>query len=169
MPEDKKIGRISSEVSPQAPEVPVAELRVEVEEQREAGAAVSRAKEASESFLAPAPLPRSSVSSSAPSALTEQKSEMLVAIERILEEELDEMYWQLPPATQKKFRAEGERTAKKLAGIIESVRINAGKILRLIWKWLARIPQVNRFFLEQAAKIKTDKIVALHKARSHRS
>ena len=37
------------------------------------------------------------------------------------------------------------------------------KIIDVIKKWLSIIPGINKFFLEQEAKIKTDKIMELKK------
>ena len=167
MQEAKKITQISREVSPQPP---LSEKSVDAEKKRETAVTGVQA----EAMVVPSPAgivseQSGGVTSPSPLLQGEVKNEMLLAIERILEEELGEMYWQLPEKTQKEIRDEGERTAKKLASIIDSIRISAGKILRVIWKWLATIPNVNHFFLEQAAKIKTDKIVALHKERNPHS
>ena len=45
--------------------------------------------------------------------------------------------------------------------MIETGKAVGRKILKLIRSWLKLIPGVNKFFLEQEAKIKTDKIVDL--------
>ena len=90
-----------------------------------------------------------------------QKSETLVKIEKILEEDLGEMYFKMPPEKQKIFKEKGEETASKIEKIVEAGKAIAKKVLKLIRDWLKLIPGVNRFFLEQEAKIKTDKIVAL--------
>jgi len=89
------------------------------------------------------------------------KSETLVKIEKILEEDLEEMYFKMPPEKQKIFKEKGEETASKIEKMIEAGKAVAKKILKLICDWLKLIPGVNKFFLEQEAKIKTDKIVAL--------
>lgn len=89
------------------------------------------------------------------------KSETLVKIEKILEEDLSEIYFKMPPEKQKEFKEKGEKTASKIEKLIEKGKAVAKKILKLITDWLRLIPGVNKFFLEQEAKIKTDKIVAL--------
>jgi hypothetical protein len=89
------------------------------------------------------------------------KSETLINIERILEEDLEEIYFNLPPEKQKEFKTKGEETASKIEKMIETGKVIAKKILKLIYNWLKLIPGINRFFLEQEAKIKTDKIIAL--------
>ncbi len=87
------------------------------------------------------------------------KSEALVKIEKILEEDLVEFYFKMPPEQQKLFKQKGEETASKIEKMIEAGKAVGRKILKLIREWLKLIPGVNKFFLEQEAKIKTDKII----------
>ncbi|MBI2475209.1 hypothetical protein HYV69_02160 [Candidatus Uhrbacteria bacterium] len=82
-------------------------------------------------------------------------------IESILEEDLTEIYLSMSKDKQEKFKEEGEKTLSKIMQIIHKTKINAKKIFFLIRSWLKLIPGVNRFFLEQEAKIKTDKILRL--------
>ena len=55
----------------------------------------------------------------------------------------------------------GEETASKIAQLLEAAKVKTRKIFDLIVKWLRIIPGINRFFLEQEAKIKADKILRL--------
>ena len=80
-------------------------------------------------------------------------------IEDILEEDLKEMYVTLSPDKQAEFREKGEETRSRVRKLVQGAHINAKKIFQLIRAWLKIIPGVNRFFLEQEAKIKTDKIL----------
>ena len=96
----------------------------------------------------------------APSA-TPAKDPTVAAVESVLEEGLADTYKQMPPELRKKFRAEGERVGRELAGMVASLKVKVGQALKLITGWLKMIPGVNRFFLEQEAKIKTDRILAL--------
>jgi hypothetical protein len=82
-------------------------------------------------------------------------------VEKILAENLTDIYTQLPPLRQQEFKAAGERTAREISLLLEQAKIKINKIIGLIKKWLMLIPGVNRFFLEQEAKIKTDKIMAI--------
>lgn len=82
-------------------------------------------------------------------------------IEKTLEEGLEEIYLSMPPDKQAQFRAAGEETAKKINGLLAHAKIKIKKIIALIKKWLSIIPGINKFFLEQEAKIKVDKIVKL--------
>jgi hypothetical protein len=82
-------------------------------------------------------------------------------IENFLARDLEEIYLGLPLEKQVEFRKEGEETARKINKLLEKTKINLGKIVNLIRKWLSLIPGVNKFFLEQEAKIKADEIVKL--------
>lgn len=91
------------------------------------------------------------------------KSVVQDQIEDILEEGLVELYQQLDAEQQRLFKEKGEETASKIAKLIASAKATARKIASLIIEWLKIIPGVNKFFLEQEAKIKADKILALDK------
>jgi len=90
-------------------------------------------------------------------------------IESVLEEDLEEIYKALPSDKQKQFHDEGEKTAASIrALLVHHTKKHARKILNLIKRWLRLIPGVNRFFLEQEAKIKTDKIVLVAEEEERR-
>lgn len=89
------------------------------------------------------------------------KSEALVKIEKILEEDLEEFYFSMPEDKRREFKEKGEEAAGKIEKMMEAGKTVARKILKLIRQWLKMIPGVNKFFLEQEAKIKTDKLVAM--------
>ncbi len=80
-------------------------------------------------------------------------------VQSILEEDLTDMYLSLSPADQQVFKQKGEETLSKIRVLLNQTKVNAKKIFQLIREWLKVIPGVNRFFLEQEAKIKTDKIL----------
>jgi len=84
-------------------------------------------------------------------------------IEKVLEEGLGEMYVTLTPDQKKQFKVVGEQTAKQINQLLNETKVKIGKIVELIKKWLSLIPGVNRFFLEQEAKIKADEIIQLNK------
>ena len=104
--------------------------------------------------------PPSTPAAPAPSAPPLQKDPETALIENILAEGLEDAYKSMPPDLQIKFKAKGEETAGKIRVLIESAKAKAKTILGLIRDWLKMIPGVNKFFLEQEAKIKTDKILA---------
>ena len=89
------------------------------------------------------------------------KDQAFKRIEEILEEDLGNVYLEMTPAEQKVFKAKGEEAASKIRILIQQVKIRVKDILELIKKWLSYIPGVNKYFLEQEAKIKTDKILEM--------
>jgi len=89
------------------------------------------------------------------------KSGTFVKIEKILEEDLEDFYFSMPPEQQKVFKEKGEETASAIEKMVQTGKAIGRKILKLIRAWLKLIPGVNKFFLEQEAKIKTDKVVQM--------
>ncbi|MDD5071818.1 MAG: hypothetical protein PHQ42_03730 [Patescibacteria group bacterium] len=82
-------------------------------------------------------------------------------IGKILETGMEEVYLSLPADKQREFKARGEATTREINKLLGKVKVKAEKIVYLIKKWLSIIPGVNKFFLEQEAKIKTDEIMKL--------
>ena len=82
-------------------------------------------------------------------------------IENFLARDLAEIYLSLPAEKKAEFRRSGEETARQINKLMEKTKINIVKIVSLIRKWLSLIPGVNKFFLEQEAKIKADEIIKL--------
>lgn len=80
-------------------------------------------------------------------------------IEEVLAEDLTDLYLSMPPDKQAEFKIQGEQTRTMIRQLVHHAHKNAKKIFELIRVWLKLIPGVNRFFLEQEAKIKTDKIL----------
>ncbi|MBI5404777.1 MAG: hypothetical protein HY976_00980 [Candidatus Kerfeldbacteria bacterium] len=97
-----------------------------------------------------------------PAAPTRQIDGVTKAVEDILSEDLGTIYAGLTPEQQAVFRREGERTAGVIREMLEKVKLKTSSLLDLIRKWLRLIPGVNKFFLEQEAKIKADKVMTLH-------
>lgn len=82
-------------------------------------------------------------------------------IEKILEEDLVDVYRNLNPEEQRQFKVKGEATVAKIEILLNSVKVKIKEIIELIRNWLILIPGVNKYFLEQEAKIKCDKILKL--------
>lgn len=101
-----------------------------------------------------------------PSLKVPEKSQTLQTIENILEEDLEEVYYNLDKAHQRVFKEAGEKTASIIEKLIKTAKATAKKVLELIKNWLRLIPGVNKFFLEQEAKIKTDKIITLTRPKT---
>lgn len=93
--------------------------------------------------------------------IVKEKSQTVKEIENILSEDMNEIYQNLSPDIKQEFKRRGEETAFKIEQLICQVKIAVYKIVDLIKQWLLIVPGVNKFFLEQETKIKTDKILAL--------
>lgn len=96
-------------------------------------------------------------------ATPETKSERLIEIEKIMSENLEDIYAALPVEVQAAVKYEGEVAAAKIENLIESGREISKKVLAVLRAWLQKIPGVNIFFLEQESKRKTDRIMAIAK------
>jgi len=96
-----------------------------------------------------------------PSLPPSLKNQTVIKIEKIMEEDLNDSYQRLSPVAKQEFKLKGEQTAAQIQELLKSTHVKVKKILNLILNWLRILPGVNHFFLEQEAKIKTDKIIAL--------
>jgi len=84
-------------------------------------------------------------------------------IDKILSEGLEELYLQMTPEKRREFKQVGEETVQVINQMMSQTKVKIQKIIDLIRNWLSIIPGVNKFFLEQEAKIRTDKILKLRK------
>lgn len=90
-----------------------------------------------------------------------RKSETRIRVEQVMEEGLEQVYQTMPPETKKQFKEAGEKTAAEIETMLYKVKIQSKKVFQLMFSWLRLIPGVNRYFLEQEAKLKTDEIIKL--------
>lgn len=88
-----------------------------------------------------------------------QKGDKQIKIEKILEQDLADIYSKMTPIEQQEFKKKGEETTTSIIQILNKPKFKIKNIVILIKNWLQIIPGVNKFFLEQTAKIKADKIV----------
>lgn len=105
------------------------------------------------------PIPASSHAPTGHGAVSHDK--LLTGIERILEENLEGAYQNLPPDVARAFKEKGEETAVTIRDLVSRAKIKVRAIVKLIGGWLKMLPGVNRFFLVQEIKLKTDKILEL--------
>jgi len=82
-------------------------------------------------------------------------------IDQILEDGLNEIFLSLPENERQDFKKKGEETVTKINQLLSKTKVHLNKIIALIRDWLQLIPGVNRFFLEQEAKIKAAKIIKI--------
>ncbi|MFA6271672.1 MAG: hypothetical protein WC693_01000 [Patescibacteria group bacterium] len=86
-------------------------------------------------------------------------------IEGILSEDLKELFQGMDAAHKAEFKRQAAETASALEILIATAKATAKKVAKLISTWLKFIPGINQFFLEQEAKLKTDKILAMTKEK----
>lgn len=89
----------------------------------------------------------------------------ILQIEKIMEDGLAEMYVQMTPEKQREFRQVGEQTARQINQLLGATKVQIGKIIDLIKNWLKIIPGINRFFIEQEAKIKSDELLRMRQPK----
>ncbi len=96
-------------------------------------------------------------------AQVQVKSKSIQDIEELLAGDLQDMFARMTPQQQQEFREKGEEVAKEIDSLAGRAKLTARKVLHLIRDWLKIIPGINKFFLEQEAKIKTEEVI--HYAR----
>jgi hypothetical protein len=142
-------------IAPRAEAAPEAKAEREAAPERPAGE-VQAAERPPRAVVEKAPSPERSAAPSAP-----EKDAYHVKVERILEDNLIDVYVELPKDVRARFKAAGEALAAQLRAMTEKKAPKPTAVLEPIRKWLKVIPGVNPFFLEQEAKIKTDKVMSL--------
>lgn len=90
------------------------------------------------------------------------KSQLEKEIGDVLAEDLENLYWELPETERLIFKYKGEETASKIRLLLGEASVKVQEIFRLIVEWLKLLPGVSNFFIEQEAKIKTDKLMKFH-------
>lgn len=90
------------------------------------------------------------------------KSQLEKEIEDVLAEDLEGLYWELPESERMIFKYKGEETASKIRLLLGETAVRVQEIFNLIMEWLKLLPGVSGFFIEQEAKIKTDKLLKFH-------
>ncbi len=140
------------------------EERIEGRDLSEPASAVQRpaasSKKSSEIPEAPAR------STSRESVVSELNQENYRKIEEILEADLAEAFSQMPPAVQADFKETGETVIREILKFLPRPEKKSGKINDMIANWLKKIPKVNRFFVIQEAKNKTEAILAVFSTHS---
>jgi len=96
-----------------------------------------------------------------PVQIPQVRDEITLKVEQIMEEGLKDVYKELTPIQKQEFKIKGEQTAYLVRDLLKATHIKVKSIFRLLMEWLKMLPGINKFFLEQEAKIKTDKILAL--------
>ena len=95
------------------------------------------------------------------SAIPDWQQKQMAAIDSILADGLNDVFLKMNPGQQQAFKTKGEETVEKINKLLNQTKVKVNKIIELIKAWLKFIPGVNRFFLEQEAKIKADRIIKI--------
>ncbi len=93
----------------------------------------------------------------------EEKSEVYKELEEVLAEGLEGVYLSLDAKEQAEFRRKGEEATSKIEELVVNFKAKARDVLKLVKDWLLVIPKVNKHFLEQESKLRTDKVMMLAK------
>jgi hypothetical protein len=88
---------------------------------------------------------------------------VLQQVEEILSKNMDKAFLSMDVATQAKFKVKGEQTGQQITLLLQKGRAGLRKITNLILEWLRIIPQVNKHYIEQEAKIKAENIINMYK------
>lgn len=96
-----------------------------------------------------------------PAQVPHVRDELTVQVEKIMEEGLGDAYQALTTVQKQEFKIKGEHTAIEIRTLLRAGKVKIKKIFMLLLEWLKILPGINRFFLEQEAKIKADKIITL--------
>lgn len=86
------------------------------------------------------------------------KDELLEKIEGVMSQGLMDVYKDMSADKQVVFRTAGEDAAKRIREMLASGKPRRYTTMKLLGTWLKTIPKVNRYFLEQEVKLKTDDI-----------
>jgi hypothetical protein len=86
-------------------------------------------------------------------------------VDSILKEGLEEAVAAMPEDAKQRFWQKGKEIGALVADMVRHYKVEVKRVLHLLKEWLISIPGVNRFFLEQEAKIKTDRILDLERQR----
>lgn len=97
------------------------------------------------------------------------KDEVTVELEKILEDGLGDYVAAMPEEARIRFLYKGQETAVAITAMVRGLKVHAKKVIELVRGWLLTIPGVNKFFLEQEAKIKTDRVLELEKTYREQS
>jgi hypothetical protein len=118
-----------------------------------------------EAFLEEAPVtvvtPGQPATAGQPVVEATQKDEVTVEVEKILEAGLGDYVPDMPEEARQRFLKKGGEVAAQLSVMVRTLNIHVSLVVKLLKEWLLTIPGVNKYFIEQEAKIKADQIIDL--------
>lgn len=172
MPDGGFLGGPSAEEVPKVVEVPQTAVESDdyVAAERQARQEMVAEKK-TEAFLEPAPTtvvaPQAGQPTDAPVVQDVVKDDVTIEVEKILEYGLGDYIPDMPEEARERFLKKGGEVAAQLSVMVRTLNVQVSLVVGLIKEWLLTIPGVNRYYIEQEAKIKTDQIVEL--ANVHRN
>ena len=101
--------------------------------------------------------------SSVSAPIVSKQLEIEKNIEGILAKGLDNVFLSMDASTQQEFKKKGEKTSQAIVVLLQKTKLKVKKIINLIVSWLKIIPKVNKYYIEQEAKIKTEEILLKYK------
>ncbi|MFA6466450.1 MAG: hypothetical protein WCV71_01160 [Patescibacteria group bacterium] len=86
-------------------------------------------------------------------------------VENVLSAGMENVFLSLDAGLQRDFKLKGEETSNKITLLLMQTKIKVSAITKLILEWLRIIPKINKHYLEQEAKIKTDNILKINQQK----
>lgn len=93
------------------------------------------------------------------SAVNDPRAGVLKQVEALLSEGLQQLYLSLPETRRAAFKQKGEQIANTITDMIMYGKAKVKEVWSLITSWLGTISGVNKYYVEQEIKIKTDRIM----------
>lgn len=108
-----------------------------------------------------ASLPQSAIRKTAAAAPSPLPQALEREIQHILSEDIADLYKQLPQEQKTLVTQEGRVATNRIMDLLRETRVRLKELVSVLRQWLQRIPGLNRFFVEQEARIKATKILTL--------
>ncbi len=89
----------------------------------------------------------------------DERTGVLKTVEGLLSDGLKALYSSLPEDRRLAFKQKGEQIANLITDMIINGKVKIKKIWKMVGEWLGMISGVNKYFLEQEVKIKTDHLM----------
>lgn len=159
MPDKKDVS--PPEIPPAVPEAGAAEAEAAVESEATKETLPTAAEAPASAAVEGLRIRLSKPKKHQPIVIPQVRDAVTRQVETIMEEGLKDAFQALTPIQKQEFKIKGEETSRKIRDLLRGAHIKVKKIFRLLLDWLKLLPGVNRFFLEQEAKIKADRIIGL--------
>ncbi len=89
----------------------------------------------------------------------DERTGVLKKVEDVLSDGLKALYSSLPEARRAAFKQKGEQIANFITDMIINGKVKVKIIWKMVGEWLGMISGVNKYFLEQEVKIKTERLM----------